>query len=293
MTWFPTATLFAMMLGLGMTLHADDFRRLLRSPRAVGFGLIAQLVGLPMIAFAIASALAPSPALAIGLVLVAACPGGVTSNVICYLARGDVALSVTLTALSSVVSFLTVPFLTALAIRSFGGDGATVELGAAEMMATLFGTTATPVLLGMMCLYLRPALASRVRGYLITASTVLLVLLIVGLTARSFESEHDMASLALRATPMVALLIVVASIAGAAGGRALGLSEAMVRTLALEVGIQNVNLALVVAITLLDAPSYAGATLVYLPLMGLFATALVVLGRRTAPMREATSPLSV
>ena len=117
MSWIPTLTLFAMMLALGMTLRPADFARAASMPGVVAVGLLAQLVLQPLFAFGLARGLELSPTLAIGLVLIAACPGGVVSNALVQLARGDVAVSVVLTGLSSLVSFVSLPAAVALAMR--------------------------------------------------------------------------------------------------------------------------------------------------------------------------------
>jgi len=288
-SWIPTATLFGMMLGLGMTLRAEDFRRLASTPRAVALGLAGQLVLLPALAFAIAAALDLAPHLAVGLVLIAACPGGVTSNLFTWLARGEVALSLSLTAASSLVSFLPVPFLVALGVRTGGGGDTTIALAPAETVTTIFASTALPVLLGMGVNRSRPALAARLHRPLIGWSSGVLVLLIIGLGVSTWGSEHDIASLAVRSAPAVTLLIAVASGLGFAAARAARLGPAIARTLALEIGVQNFNLALVVALTLLGDVRYAGAGMVYLPVMLGFGGTVVALAQRTEGGRERRS----
>jgi BASS family bile acid:Na+ symporter len=279
MSWIPSATLFVMMAALGMTLRRDDFARLGREPRAVLFGLIGQLLLLPLVAFGLATALPLSETLAVGLVLIASCPGGVTSNLLSYAARGNVALSISLTAASSLVSFLTVPFLLGLAFEAFGGAGA-VALSVREMVATLFGATVVPVLLGMGLLRWRPALAGRLRGPLVGVSGTVLLLLIVGLGASLWSSGTDIEGLVARGAPAVALLISIAMTIGWLGGRALGLDAATNRTLSIEIGMQNFALAMAVSMTFLEEPLYLGAALLYLPLMLLFSGFIVALGRR-------------
>jgi BASS family bile acid:Na+ symporter len=281
MSWIPSAVLFVMMAALGMTLRADDFARLGRTPRAVVFGLAGQLLALPLVAFGLAATLPLSPTLAVGLVLIAACPGGVTSNLLSYAARGNVALSISLTAMSSLVAFLTVPFLLSLALAAFGGAEATVALSLPGMTATLFGTTVVPVVGGMALLRFRPALAERLRGPLVGVSGTVLLLLIVGLGFSLFASGTDVADLAKRGTPAVALLIAIASAIGLLGGRALGLDAATGRTLGIEIGMQNFSLAMAVSMTFLDEPLYLGAALIYLPLMLLFSGVIVALGRKS------------
>lgn len=282
MSWIPTLTLFAMMLALGMTLRSDDFTRILGVRAAVLLGLGGQLVLLPLVAFAVAHLFALPPTQAIGLVLIAACPGGVVSNVLTRLARGDVALSISLTAASSVLSFVTLPFVVGLAMEAFGGTGPRVSLSFAEMAIPLFGTTALPVLLGMTVLRLRPALAERLHRPLLAVSSGILVLLIVGLTVGVAGSADELSLPALvrSATPAVVALVASTMAIGLLGARALGLEGATARTIALEIGLQNFNMAVVVAMGVLGEQRYAGPALVYLPVMFSFSFAVILLGRR-------------
>jgi len=284
-SWIPTATLFAMMLALGMTLRPVDFRRIATAPTAVLLGMLGQLVLLPVAAFAIARWLELSPTLAIGLVLIAACPGGVVSNALAQLARGDLALSITLTSLSSLVSFLSVPFVISLALDAFGGEERRVALSFLEMGATLFGTTVLPVGIGMAFLRWRPAGAERLHRPLLHVSTGVLMLMIFALFVSLWRSSGDlsMAQLVRDGTPAVVALIATTMAAGAIGARILGLGGAIARTLTLEIGVQNINLALVVA-SLLGELRYAGAAIVYLPVMFGFASGVIALGRRAGPL---------
>lgn len=284
MSWIPSATLFAMMLALGMTLRPGDFRRIAAAPAAVLLGMSGQLVLLPLVAFALARLLELSPTLSIGLVLIAACPGGVVSNALAQLARGDLALSITLTALSSLVSFVSVPFVVSVALDVFGGEERRVALSFVEMAATLFGTTVLPVLLGMAVLRWRPAAAKRLHRPLLGVSTGVLMLVILGLVVSlsRARAELSMEQLVRNVTPAAVGLVAITMAAGAIGARILGLGGATARTLAIEIGIQNVNLALVVAMSLLGEQRYAGAAVVYLPVMFVFAGGVIALGRRAA-----------
>ena len=282
MNWIPTGTLFVMMVALGMTLRPDDFRRIASAPVAVLVGMAGQLVLLPAVAFVLAWTFELSPTLSIGLVLIAGCPGGVVSNALAKLARGDLALSVTLTALSSLVSFASVPFVVALAFEAFGDEERRIALSFTEMAATLFGTTVLPVLFGMAVLHWRPAAAERLHRPLLTVSTSVLMLMIAGLFVSLSRSgpELSMAQLVRNATPAVVLLVAITMAAGALIARMLGLSGAIARSITIEMGIQNVNLALVVAVSLLGEQRYGGPAVIYLPVMFAFAGLVVLLGRR-------------
>lgn len=284
MSWIPTLTLFAMMLALGMTLRLADFARAASMPAVVALGLLGQLVLQPLFAFGLARGLELPPTLAIGLVLIAACPGGVVSNALVRLARGDVALSIVLTGLSSLVSFVSLPAAIAFAMRLFGAEGPPVVLSFAELVATLFGTTALPVLLGMLLLRRRPALAERLHRPLLNVSTGVLLLLVAGLFGSLATSgELSLVSLFRHVLPAVVALVGGTMAAGYGLARALGYGGATARTLGLEGSMQNVNMALVVAVTFLGEQRFGGPAVAYLPVSFAFAGLMIALGRREAP----------
>src|SRR5690606_15131194 len=128
-------SLFVIMFGMGLSLTTTDFKRVAVYPKAVLVGVVGQMVLLPAVGFLIAAVLLDQPALAVGLVLLAACPGGTTSNLITHEARGDLALSVTLTAIVSVVTIMTIPLITGIAMRVFADVSTHVSLPVGQMMA--------------------------------------------------------------------------------------------------------------------------------------------------------------
>lgn len=283
MSWIPTLTLFAMMLALGMTLHPGDFARAASMPGAVALGLLAQLVLQPLGAIALARALELSPTLAVGLVLIAACPGGVVSNALVQLARGDVALSIVLTGLSSLVAFLSLPAAVGFAMRIFGGTGPPVALSLVELVGTLFATTALPVLLGMLVLRHRPMLAERLHRPLLNVSTGVLLVMIAALFASLASSgELSLGGLFRRVLPAVVALVGGTMATGYGLARALGYDARTARTLGLEGSMQNVNMALVVAVAFLGEQRFGGPAVVYLPVSFAFAGLMIALGRREA-----------
>ncbi len=279
-TLIPTVTLAMMMLALGMELRLGDFMRLLAAPRPAMLGVMGQLVVLPGIAFLIALTLPLDRTTAIGIVLLAACPGGATSNMFSRYARGDVALSIALTALSSIAAPVTVPVIVGGALWLLAGTEAAIPVSTREMIVTLVLTTALPVVLGMALLHRFPALAARIRGTLLGIATAVMVLLVIGLAVNTTRVQPDVAGMFARSTLVVLLLMVSGASLAAWAGRRFGLPGPQRRTLALEVGIQNINLALVVAIGFLGEPGFLGPTLVYLPFMMLFGGVVVMLGRR-------------
>ena len=288
MSWIPTVTLFAMMLALGMTLRPSDFAQAASAPVVVALGLLGQLVLQPLFAFGLARGLDLPPTMAVGLVLIAACPGGVVSNALVQLARGDVALSIVLTGLSSLASFISLPAAMALATRRFGGEGPPVELSFPELVATVFGTTALPVLLGMLVLRYRSALAERLHGPLLNVSTGVLIVMIAGLFGSLATSgELSLTSLFRQVLPAVIALVGGTMAAGYGMARALGYGPATARTLGLEGSMQNVNMALVVAVSFLGEQRLGGPAVAYLPVSFAFAALMIALGRREASCTEA------
>jgi BASS family bile acid:Na+ symporter len=179
------------------------------------------------------------------------------------------------------VSFVTVPFVVTLALRAFGTQGPPIQLSITEMVIALFGATALPVLLGIATLHRAPALAARLHRPLLAVSGTVLVLLIIGLFVGTASSGRDMVGLAAQALPAVVLLIAATAVIGAGSAVALGLGSRVARTLAIEIGIQNVNVAFFVAISILDEPVYAGVAVLYLPMQLVFAGAVIGIGRRS------------
>ena len=286
-----TASLFCMMLAMGMGLRPDDFQRVLREPRSFLFGVVGQMMLLPLAAFGIAFVLDLSPALAIGLILIAACPGGATSNALCQYARGDVALSISLTAVSSLASFLSVPFLVGLALGAFAeadsGDGSAISLSFVDTALRLSTSTALPILLGMAVLRWRPVAAARVRGPVLGIATAIVLMLVVGLGFALTGSEAS--RLLVSAGPAVLLLIATMYAIAVAGGRALCVSPVVQRTVAIEFAIQNFNLAMVIALSLLNERLYLGTALIYLPAMLLAGGGMILASRPRGAQLESSA----
>ena len=148
-TLLPLALAF-IMFAVGVTLVPADFTRLLREPRAVIAGLIGQLLLLPVFAWGLAIAWQLPPEMAVGLVILGACPGGASSALITHLARGTAALSVTLTAITSVVALASMPIVVQLALRVFLGDQEAIELSIVRLVRGVFVITTVPVVAGML-----------------------------------------------------------------------------------------------------------------------------------------------
>ena len=226
------------MFGMGLSLRGRDFALVLRRPRDVAVGVAAQFVCMPLAAWAIARALGLPDEIALGVVLVGACPGGTASNVIAYLARGDVALSVTMTACSTLLAPLATPAIV-LALA-----GATIEVDAVAMFLSILQIVIAPVVVGVAVNELLPGFASRIRRAMPAFSAVVVAVIVAAVVAASAARIRDSAAL-------VALAVVLPNALGMAlgwcAGRLFRMDAARRRTLAIEVGMQNSGLAVSLA----------------------------------------------
>lgn len=261
--------LFAIMVSLGLGLGVADFRRIARQPRDMLVGLVSQVLLLPAVAFAIALAWAPAPALAVGLMIIAAAPGGVTSNLLTRYAGGDIALSVTLTAVTSLLAMVTVPVVVVFALNHFVGAGAAAEVSMAGIALRMFAIVAVPVALGMALRAARPALAARWEG---PAGVVSGVLFVVVVAAAIWVERHNITTY-FAAAGLATLALNLAMMAIAFWGTALvGCGRGQRIALSLECALQNGTLAIAIVAALgLDA-AYAVPAAIYS--LTMFVTAL-------------------
>ena len=143
-------SLFFVMLGMGLGLTIQDFKNTAKAPKAVGIGLGMQLLLLPLVAFFVTTVFGLKAGLAVGLIIIALCPGGVTSNMFSLLARGNVALSISLTAIVSLITPFTIPIILSYAMVQFLGEATTVALPIPKTIITLLAITVLPVGIGML-----------------------------------------------------------------------------------------------------------------------------------------------
>ena len=274
--------LFIVLFGMGLTLVPDDFRRVFRFPRAKLVGIACQLLLLPAVAFLLALAFRLPGELAVGLMVLAACPGGATSNVITHLARGDTALSVTLTAISSVVCVFTIPWLVGWSMAHFLGAEAAVQLPLWKTLGQLFLVTILPIALGMSLRRAQPRIAQRLSGPANVFSLVFLAVIIAVAVSRE-ENLAEQFSLAGPAAITLNLATMVLSffIAQMAG---LGLPQRI--TISIEAGIQNGTLALAITLGLLNSPHIAMPSVVYCLFMFASGGIFAVLARRLRQRHE-------
>ncbi len=269
------------MFGLGLSLTVDDFRRVARTPKAVAVALVLQVLVLPVVAFGLVVAFDLDPLLAVGVMLLAASPGGTTANLFSHLFHGDVALNITLTAINSVIAAVTIPLITNFAIGYFDADG---ELGLQlGKVLQVIAIVLVPVAIGM-------AVRRRSESFASRADRPVRVFSIVVLVAVSFGAllgERDNLADYVEAVGLVTGLFCVASLTlGYVGARALRLDEPQAIASSMEVGIHNTTIALTIALSVLDSTEVAIPAAVYSILMYVLATAFGLLVTRVLPRRR-------
>ncbi|WP_440877117.1 bile acid:sodium symporter family protein [Thalassotalea sp. PLHSN55] len=247
------------MFGMGLSLSKQDFTRLWQTPKPIIIGLIGQIILLPLLAVSIALLFNLSAPLAIGLLILAACPGGTMSNVISQLAKANLALSVSLTAISTLVCVVTTPMIIQYAVTHFAGAQAP-SFSLTETAIGLFVITLVPVQLGILVKHYCPNWAMNIEVYFRRFSLVFMIAMIVLLMVQERElllSSFEQVFFASLALNVVSLLMGLAL----AKLGSLAFREAI--TLAIEVGIQNATLAILIAVSFLKSPEYAVSAGVY------------------------------
>lgn len=259
------------MFGMGMTLSMADFRRVLTVPHATLLGAGLQFGVMPLLGLGLATAFGFSGATAAGIVLVGSVPGGVASNVMTYLARGNVALSVTMTAVSTMLS----PFVTPLAMKWLAGT--LVPVSAAAMMWSILRMVVTPVLLGLLANHLLFHRLSALRRWL-PRLAMAAIWAVIAITAAS--TRDQLLSLAVTMVAVVLLHNGIGYVIGYWGARAVRLPESAARTVSIEVGLQNAGLAAGLAFSVLGSPEAALAAAVFAPTMNITGSMLAAWWRK-------------
>ena len=271
------------MFGLGLSLTWDDFARIRRQPRPVLIALTCQLVLLPAVCFGLVLAFGLPPMLAVGMMLLAASPGGTTANLYSHLFRGDVALNITLTAINSVIAVVSLPLVTNLAIDYFRPvDGASVGLQVGKVLQ-VFAIVLVPVVLGMVVRRASPAFAARMDRPV----RLLSILVLVGVILGTVLAERDNLVAYLSAVGPICALFCAASLGiGYGVPRLLGVERRQAVASGFEIGIHNSTLAMAIAISVLGSVELAVPAAVYavlmFPLAAVFGWAIARAGAGTA-----------
>jgi BASS family bile acid:Na+ symporter len=231
--------LMFIMLTMGLTLKPEDFKRVVENKKAVGLGLVLQFTVMPVTAFLLSQLFALDTQMLIGMVLVGAVAGGTASNVLCYLAKGDVALSVTMTAVSTLVGVIMTPLLTNLLV------GQSVDIPVLSMLSSLAKIVLLPLLVGITLNYIFANIIEKVHDKLPMFAMLAIVFIISIIVALN---QQKLQSLSLLIVVGVILHNVIGLLLGYWAPKKLGFNEQVCRTVAFEVGLQNSGLAVALAI---------------------------------------------
>jgi len=265
-TALPIA-LSLIMLGLGMTLRVSDFTRIVAYPKAAAVGLLCQMILLPLTGFALASLFPLTPVLAVGVMILAFSPAGASSNLITYLARGDVALAVTLTAVNSFAAVFTAPILINLSLQHFMGEGQAIQLPLLNTIIQISRMIVVPVIIGMVINAVKPDWTKAAESPMRILSTLVLAMAVFGAV---WADKENLASNFQNAGVVMLCLNVLTLLIGYNTAKLFRLPQKQAITISIEGGIQNGTLAIVIAATILQTPAMATPAAVYSLIM--FAT---------------------
>lgn len=240
--------IFLIMMGMGLSLVTDDFKRVIKYPKAVTVGLINQLLFLPIIGFGLASVMPLEPEYAVGVMLLVLCPGGTTSNMFSHLAKADVALSVTMTAVSSLITVFTIPVVLNFSLVHFMGQGNEFQLPIIATMISLMKLTIVPIAVGMLIRRYAPQIAKSTQVHVSRFGILFLTLLIIFLT---YIQQDIVIPALIAAGPVSIILNISTMLLGYYSSKWFGLNKAQRTSITIEVGLQNSTLSMFMALTLL------------------------------------------
>ncbi|MCK0162025.1 bile acid:sodium symporter family protein [Allomuricauda sp. F6463D] len=247
---FLPLSLAIIMLGMGMTLIPADFTRIIKQPKAILIGFTNQLVFLPLIGFSLAIVFNLNPTIAIGLMILASCPGGPTSNLITQVCKGNIALSVTLTAIASLTTILTIPFILSYTLEYFSSNtDVTIKLPILDTIIQIMGITVIPISIGMFVRKHKTNFAKRMEKPMRNASTVIFILVFIAVLAANIDKLVD----GMKAAGLVTLILNIVTMGlGYLTAKLFRLNAKNTISITIESGIQNGTLAFVIATSILN-----------------------------------------
>ena len=258
-TRFLFGALALVMFGLGLSLTAADFQRLLKHPKAVMLALGLQVIGLPLACYAIITAFGLPPVFAIGLMLLAASPGGISANLFSHLFGGNVAMNISLTAVNTLLSIVSLPLIANWAIAHFAQSGQVVPMQTSKLLEVI-AIVLIPVLLGMAVARKAPGFSNRMEKPVKIFSAVVLAVVTVLAIAKEWGS---LSTTFVQIGPAVLLFNLVSLFAGYYLSRAAGLDKPLSTAICYEIGIHNSTLAIFVALSVLGSYQLALPAAVY------------------------------
>lgn len=278
-------SLALIMFSLGLGLTPGDFGRIVRQPRALLVGVVCHFILLPLVCFAMIKLSGMAGVFAVGFMILAASPTGTTSNLLTYLARGDVALALSFTAVASVLTIFTLPLIVAFALDHFAGSAQTVRAPAGMMMGQIFVMLGLPVAIGMFVRHRWTARALRMEPVATRIATVLFIIIVLGAVSKNWVALRDnFGTLAPFAISLNLLMLAI----GFGVARLSRLSRQQSVTLGIETSVQNATLAMVIASTVLKQDQMAVPGALYGVLMYAGGLLFAWLMRRQALTATAT-----
>ncbi|PAU80410.1 bile acid:sodium symporter [Halovibrio salipaludis] len=277
-------SLFIIMIGIGMTLTPRDFRQVAVYPRGIIVGTIAQILVMPALAFLIIAVFNLSPMIAVGLVVIAACPGGTTSNLFALMARGNVALSIVLTVLANLITIVSLPLFTNLALDLYMGENEAIRLPVERTIMTLGLIVLLPITVGMVLRNYFPEKAQKAEGIVSIFGGVVLAALVVALV---YGVRDQLGELLSQAGPAAIALNLAGIAIGLGISRMTGLTQRESMAVAVELGIKNGTIGLLVTLNLLQSETMSVPSAVYGVLMFFFGFLLTLYGRKYIPQPTA------
>jgi BASS family bile acid:Na+ symporter len=260
---FLPVTLAIITLGMGLSLTERDFRNIFIQPKAVITGVCCQMILLPLTAYIIARSFHMDPLFRVGLMIIAACPGGATSNLVTYLLRGNVALSISMTALNSLITLITIPLIVTLSLEFFLHENTEIHLRVGHTILNVFLITVVPALVGTRIRKWRPRFADKMERPLRIILPTLIFLIFAGVIFLKGEDQSATRSDFIRIFPSALLLNMASMTAGFLIARSFRLKVINQFTITIEVGLQNSALAIFVAETILKNHVMALVPVVY------------------------------
>ncbi len=282
-TLLPIGLAF-IMFAVGIGLKLNDFKQIALFPRAFFTGLLNQVFLLPLIGLGIALAYNGPAEFALGIMILAACPGGITSNLLSVLAGGNAALSVSMTAVTSLASIFTVPLVLAISHTLIFGDSTHIQMPVGRVMGGIVMITGVPILLGMILNAKAPALCQKIQKHVRSLATLIFALIVAGAFISNMENitKHFLD---------VGLFLVLLNIAtmglGYFSARILNSARPDSITISLECGLQNAALAIFIAINVLGQPNLMIPAIIYALVMNISAAGVILLVRKTVPAQTA------
>jgi BASS family bile acid:Na+ symporter len=276
-TLFLAVSIMIIMIGMGLGLTLQDFRRVGENPKPVLIGLFNQIILLPIIGFILCLIFKPEPFIAIGLMMLVACPGGTSSNIITLLARGDLPLSISLTSINSLITIFTIPLIINFSFDFFSTSIGSITPPTQDIFISLIVVIAIPLSIGMFIKKKASSFAQRMEGPVRKASSILLALVILSILVKEFElfKKHF--------ADTVGILFVLNTLTmsiGFFGSKMFKLNLKQAITIAIESGIQNGTLTISLAVITVGRPDLAIVAAVYGPLMYLMALVPIMFGIR-------------